>query len=338
MEDNFKSFLDVEKSFSLDDSIDNDDKTIIELNGTCTKCNEYSIIVDSDLGIIVCSNPYCGKFIDDIMDSGQEWRSLSTSDASNANRCRVGLPVNEHFTKASLSTIILGYGHEIFRKYQLYNSMDYDERRLLKNFQLIDDNTESKNIPESVKDHAKNMFKTISIDQNKRGSCKHSNMAACVYFASKDKDLKQSKEKLSKCFNIKKKKFTKGCNFYKEEMFEKEPEYYKKLKPINTNDEIDKFGDILKMTELYKNISKYVGYMSTELGILLKNTPTSIAVGSIYMVSQVYNLNILKKDISELCEVSDVTINKAYNAMINYQDILIPTKRLFEEFIRININ
>ena len=322
----------------MEENEDISDKKIIEKNGTCKKCNQYTLVVDNDLGFIVCSNKNCGMMIDEIMDSGQEWRSMSSNESSNlTNRCRVGLPVNEHFKKASLSTIILGYGHEIFRRYQLYNSMDYDERRLLKNFQMIDDNTESKNIPESVKDHAKNMFRTISIDQNKRGSCKHSNMAACVYFASQDKDLKQSKEKLSKCFNIKKKKFTKGCNFYKEEMFDKEPEYYKKLKPINTNDEIDKFCEILGITEVYKNIAKYIAYMSTELGILLKNTPTSIAVGSLYLVSQHYNLNITKRNISDLCDVSDVTINKAYNSMIDYHEILIPTKKLYDEFIKLNL-
>ena len=35
--------------------------------------------------------------------------------------------------------------------------------------------------------------------------------------------------------------------------------------------------------------------MATELGIILKNTPASVAVGSIYLVAQIYKLNISKK-------------------------------------------
>ena len=330
-----KIFNDLKESFEESESSDKKEENLIIKNGTCKKCKKYDVVIDRESNKIVCEN--CGIIISDIMDYGQEWRALGFDEVSSkVNKSRVGLPINEHFKKASLSTIILGWGPESYRRYQLYNSMEYDERRLLKNFQLIDSNTEERNIPESIKDHAKNMFKTISEDLRKRGSCKHSNMAACVYFASQDKNYNQNKDKLSKCFNIKKKKFTKGCTFYKEEMFDKEPDYYNKIKPVNTYDEIKKFSKLLNIKEVFVHIIRYVTFMSTEFGIVIKNTPTSIAVGSIYLVSQVYNLNITKKMISDKCSVSDVTINKAYNSMINYQNIILPTKELLEEFIKNN--
>ena len=77
--------------------------------------------------------------------------------------------------------------------------------------------------------------------------------------------------------------------------------------------------------------------MATELGIILKNTPASVAVGSIYLVAQVYKLNISKKEIVEQCDVSDVTINKAYSAMFNHKTLLIPTKKLYDEYINLQV-
>ena len=75
MNKNLDYFLKVEKSFN--EEINNvNDKKIIEKNGTCKKCNQYTLIVDNDLGFIVCSNKNCGMMTDEIMDSGQEWRFM----------------------------------------------------------------------------------------------------------------------------------------------------------------------------------------------------------------------------------------------------------------------
>jgi len=315
---------------------ENSEQNIIKLNSSCMYCHTNTVLLDNDEGGYICES--CGRKIEEYLDQSQEWRNHYNDDSRKfGDPSRVGLPINEHFKKASLSTIILGYGNELYRRYHIYNSMDYDERRLLKNFQLIENNVEDNNIPESVREHAKNMFKKISDGNQKRGARKHSNMAACIFFASQDKDIRQNKEKLSDCFKIKKKKFTKGCNFYKEAIFEKEPEYYQKLKPTNTDDEINRFAELLNIPDVYKNIIKYVSHMATELGIILKNTPASVAVGSLYLVAQVYKLNISKKEIVEQCDVSDVTINKAYSAMFNHKTLLIPTKKLYDEYINLQV-
>ena len=68
MNKNLDFFLEVENSF-MEENEDISDKKIIEKNGTCKKCNQYTLVVDNDLGFIVCSNKNCGMMIDEIMDS-----------------------------------------------------------------------------------------------------------------------------------------------------------------------------------------------------------------------------------------------------------------------------
>ena len=63
--------------------------------------------------------------------------------------------------------------------------------------------------------------------------------------------------------------------------------------------------------------------MAIKLGLVSENTPSSIAVGSIYLISQYYKLKITKKRLSEVCEISEVTISKTYKKMVPYEKYLI---------------
>ena len=213
--------------------------------------------------------------------------------------------------------------------------MDYKERSLLKNFQYIDTSADD-SVSDAVKNHAKNLFEKISKNENKRGSKKHSNMAACIFYASEGRNITTNKEQLNKQFEINKKKFTKGCNFYREQLFEKEPEYYARMKPVSVIDEINRIGTLLEYDEIFLNISYYVSFMAQELGIVIKNTPISIAVGSLFLVSTIYQLEVDKNDILDKCDISDVTINKLLSLLLSYKTYIIPTEQLYNKYMELH--
>ena len=56
-----------------------------------------------------------------------------------------------------------------------------------------------------------------------------------------------------------------------------------------------------------------------------ENTPHSIAAGIIYFISQMCKLNISKKDVKNVSEISEVTINKCFKKMELIKDDLIPS-------------
>lgn len=72
-----------------------------------------------------------------------------------------------------------------------------------------------------------------------------------------------------------------------------------------------------------------------KLGIVIKNTPISIAVGSIFLIASVYELEIDKKEIVDKCDISDVTINKSFSLLMSYRNYLIPTEKLYQRFIEL---
>ena len=58
--------------------------------------------------------------------------------------------------------------------------------------------------------------------------------------------------------------------------------------------------------------------------IMPENTPHYIAAGVVYFISQICNLNISKRDVKNVSEISEVTINKCFKKLEKYQDELLP--------------
>jgi transcription initiation factor TFIIIB Brf1 subunit/transcription initiation factor TFIIB len=58
--------------------------------------------------------------------------------------------------------------------------------------------------------------------------------------------------------------------------------------------------------------------------VMPENTPHSIAAGVVYFISQICKLNVSKKDVKNVSEISEVTINKCFKKLEKMTDDLIP--------------
>ena len=63
-----------------------------------------------------------------------------------------------------------------------------------------------------------------------------------------------------------------------------------------------------------------------KMDIMPENTPPSIAAGVVYFISQMCKLNISKRDVKNVSETSEVTINKCYKKLekISKDENIIP--------------
>ena len=55
-----------------------------------------------------------------------------------------------------------------------------------------------------------------------------------------------------------------------------------------------------------------------------ENTPHSIAAGVVYFISQICKLNVSKKEIRNVSEISEVTINKCFKKLEKLTTELVP--------------
>jgi transcription initiation factor TFIIB len=287
----------------------------------CFSCESENLVYED--GIIVCEN--CGIDNGAVIDYQQEWRfygSEDTKHSSDPTRC--GMPINPLLPESSMGTIILGKGFEKYRRLNNWNSMTYKERSLLKVFKNIQSKSDDNDISTCVIDRAKIMYKTLSDANIKRGKSRKGLIAACLYNSCKDKNDSRSTKEISQMFNLKIKKMTSGCKQFNEMMYHNDHNYIANIKPTSADDFIERYSTLLKMDHINKKKAIHVSMMATKLGLVSENTPSSIAVGSMYLISQHFKLKITKKRLSELCEISEVTISKTYKKMLPYIKYLLP--------------
>ena len=292
------------------------------LKDKCFNCKESDfLIMDSEM--IICT--FCGAENDSIIDYQAEWRYYGTDDnkhSSDPNRC--GVPSNPLIPDASLSTVILGKGFEVYRRLNSWNGLTYKQRSLIGILNKIALKANIDNVPQSIIDATMNMFKMISQDYIKRGASRESLIAACFFNALRDQGLVRSTEEIAKLFDIKSKKLSKGCNEFAELMFTKNKDYVKNMKPIESKDLVERFCISMNIEESYIKIAVKASILIDKLGICQENNPKSIAVGVLYLISQHYNLGFTKKEISETCKTSEVTVNNTYSQMLQFKKYLLP--------------
>jgi transcription initiation factor TFIIB len=59
--------------------------------------------------------------------------------------------------------------------------------------------------------------------------------------------------------------------------------------------------------------------------LMPENTPQSIPSGVVYFIAQTFQLNINKRDVKNISETSEVTINKCFKKLDKMKTDLIPT-------------
>ena len=117
---------------------------------------------------------------------------------------------------------------------------------------------------------------------------------------------------------------TKGCKNYTEIMRMSKSNQSRNLdvKSVNLNDFIERFSHKLSLKTSDIHIILKLSNLCQDLKLINDNTPPAMATGCIYLYIKQYNLQIHKKDISEICKISEVTINKCYKKLEQNPEIM----------------
>jgi transcription initiation factor TFIIB len=280
-------------------------------------------------GITLCST--CKNTITNII-SGPEWRYYGVNDTKSSDPTRCGMPVNQLLPESSLSTTISYRGGKSnmrkIRKYQQWNGVPYKERSLLKVFEEISRNCKKHNISTMIINEANSLYKVISMTKITRGSNRCGVIAACVYFSCKINKVPRSTNEIADVFNITIPVMSKGCKKFQEIMHMNKIDlsrinYIHSTDTITINDFIDRFCSKLTLNEQDTCEIKGIAKMATIYNLINENTPPSMAAGCIYLYIKINELDIHKKIISDICKISEVTINKCYKKLETYSDKII---------------
>lgn len=298
----------------------------------CTDCK--SPLRWNDQHFMVCSNDKCGKIVKDVLDGTAEWRYYGSEDNNSSDPTRCGMPINPLLRESSFGCKILvrsnsSYEMRKIKRFTEWQSMPYKEKSQYDEFQIIRRHGRANGISKFILDDALKYHKKISEHKTFRGCNRSGIIAASVYISCKVNCYPRTPKEIATIFNLDNGDATKGCKNAVQILNELETgvegdkTYLHQTTPQAF---IQRYCSQLNMNEELTKLCSFIACRIEEYKRMPENTPHSVAGGIVYFISQVCNLNITKRDVHNISQISEVTINKCYKKLLKNQNKYIPRK------------
>jgi len=215
------------------------------------------------------------------------------------------------------------------RRYTEWQSMPYKEKSQYDEFTRIKIMASNAGISKIIIDEALRYHKKISEQKTFRGLNRDGIIAASIYIAARICNFPRTAKEIATIFHLNNGSATKGCknavsiiNKLEKDLVDGEKTYFHRTKPSAF---IDRYCSRLNINKELTQVARFVSMRVESKCLMPENTPHSVAAGIIYFISVICQLNISKKDIAIISEISEVTINKCYKKLKTHEKYLIPS-------------
>jgi transcription initiation factor TFIIB len=298
----------------------NKDKKIL-----CISCNSDNFVIDNSKGYTVCKD--CGVVQKEYLDKNPEF-----SDESKGSS-RYGCPTNHFYPKSALGSKIKTRGYSFISNLQRQGQMPYKEKSLMGVLIKIQSKCKKYNITLPIIDNAKNFYKKINDSKHTKGKRKGKNrimrcinrrsmIAACVFYACKMQGEPRSPKEIADIYDLEIKHVNRGCRKFLDYIDLEQC----KFRSSKSTDFIERFASKLEIEIKYIKIAKDISENINKLDLASTHEPPSVAAGCILLVANIYHLDLTKKQISDIFQISDVTISKTYRRIHPYHNIIMYNK------------
>jgi len=303
----------------------------------CEKCNSREIIVIE--GEHLCKS--CNVIQSRVIEDTAEWRFYGADDNRSDDPTRCGMPVNPLLKESSYGCKVIcsgatSYEMRKIRRYTEWQSMPYKEKSQYDEFQRITIIAHNAGIAKIIIDEALRYHKKISEHKTFRGLNRDGIIAASIYIACRTNDCPRTAKEIATIFTLDNTSATKGCknattilNEIESEMTNKDKTSLCRTKP---EDFIERYCSKLNINQELTKCCKFIALRIQKNNMIPENTPHSIAAGIVYFIAQICKLNISKKDVNKVSEISEVTINKCYKKLEGIQEKLVP-KAIIDQYV-----
>ena len=296
----------------------------------CENCD--SPLWFSEDGFLTCSNNKCGTIYKDVIDFSAEWRYYGADDNQGSDPTRCGMPINPLLRESSYGCKIVGlntnYEMRKIKRYTEWQSMPYKEKSQYDEFQRITMMATNAGISKYIIDEAIRYHKKISEHKTFRGINRDGIIAASIYVAFRINNNPRTAKEIADIFHLDPSGATKGCknavnilNIIEENLDDNEKTKFGNTSPLSF---IVRYSSKLGINKELTKLAEFIAFKIDKDNLIPENTPHSIAAGIIFYICCLCNLNITKKEIHSISQISEVTINKCYKKLEGFTEILIP--------------
>lgn len=302
----------------------------------CAECKEELVMLEY---FPVCL--HCGYIDENIIDHSPEWKSHGADDKIQTDISRCGNPINpllEQFSYAMKVRVNYKSTMEMktIKKWTDWGGNPNNEKMLNDEFQYITQVALRAGITKNIIDRALEIYKMTLNHQMFRGENREGIRSASIYVSCKENGVPRTPQEIATMFNIDKKYATIGLSTIKDIMLQIEKNNKTDNNDADTTEEITsitidtdncihyipRFCSLLEMKDGHKFLCMCIAEKIDADKLITDHASHCIASGIIYFVAVYYKVNITKQMIENCTGISDVTINKCFQKIEIYKDLL----------------
>ena len=291
----------------------------------CPECGG-SIVADEARGETVCSD--CGLIIDeDSIDRGPEWRAFDSAERDQ--KSRVGAPTTNLMHDKGLSTNIGwqnkdAYGNALSSRQreqmqrlrtwnERFRTRDSKERNLKQALGEIDRMASALGLPENVRETASVIYRRALDEDLLPGRSIEGVATAALYAAARQAGTPRSLDEVERVSRVEKMELTRTYRYVVRELS-------LQVKPADPAQYVPRFASDLDLSDEAERRARELLESAKRAAIHSGKSPVGLAAAAVYAAALLTNEKVTQSQVSEVADVSEVTIRNRYKELLEAAD------------------
>jgi len=291
----------------------------------CPECGGQ-LVADDSHGETVCSD--CGLVVeDDEIDRGPEWRAFDAKEKDE--KSRVGAPTTNMMHDKGLSTNIDwrdqdAYGNSLdsrqrekmqrLRKWnERFRTRDARERNLKQALGEIDRMASGLGLPDNVRETASVIYRRALDEDLLPGRSIEGVSTSCVYAAARQAGVPRSLDEIAEVSRVEKSEVARTYRYVVRELG-------LEIKPADPEQYVPRFASELDLSEESEHRARSLLKNAKEKGVHSGKSPVGLAAAAVYAASLLTNEKTTQAAVSEVADISEVTIRNRYHELLEAED------------------
>ncbi|QCC48477.1 transcription initiation factor IIB [Halobellus limi] len=291
----------------------------------CPECGG-TLVSDESHGETVCAD--CGLVVDeDSIDRGPEWRAFDSAERDR--KSRVGAPTTNLMHDKGLSTNIGwqnkdAYGNALSSRQreqmqrlrtwnERFRTRDSKERNLKQALGEIDRMASALGLPENVRETASVIYRRALSEDLLPGRSIEGVATAALYAAARQAGTPRSLDEIERVSRVDKMELTRTYRYVVREL-------KLEVEPADPEQYVPRFASDLGLSDEAERQARQLLRNAKHAAIHSGKSPVGLAAAAVYAAALLTNEKVTQSQVSEVANVSEVTIRNRYKELLEAED------------------
>jgi len=295
----------------------------------CPECGG-NLATDAEHGETVCTE--CGLVVEeDEIDPGPEWRAFDAGEKDE--KSRVGAPTTNMMHDKGLSTNIGwqdkdAYGNSLSSRQrekmqrlrtwnERFRTRDSKERNLKQALGEIDRMASALGLPENVRETASVIYRRALDEDLLPGRSIEGVATSALYAAARQAGTPRSLDEIAAVSRVDKDEIARTYRYVVRELS-------LEIQPADPESYVPRFASDLDLPEEVERRARELLSTAKQQGVHSGKSPVGLAAAAVYAASLLANEKVTQSEVSEVANISEVTIRNRYHELLEAEEDITP--------------